>query len=345
MVVARPQFVSARQETVQEANAALKPAAAPAAAVSVLRPDAAEERVASKPVAAPAVAVPMPGEKFSDEELHSKFGVPAWGGIRVSQEKQCIVLVDLVDDDSKYDNEDSGRTVTYTGQNSDTEGTHNQEMLAKYHPVSRTKQEPSDPSERRTQAAANNLVLSLSKTLGYTVLYFIKQKADLAFDSCVECDSDYIELEEKDGKLPRTVIKFTLRRVDRMPAVAADELAADAILDSVEMVEGVLSSSRKFDTRQALLGSLPRKVSRESLDSILDYLARSGKINTGGGSVQWVSGNLREAMVEAEIAEGYIETLEILANHDLVKQVKESEEDIRAGRVVPWVKGTAQNTR
>ena len=255
------------------------------------------------------------------------------------------MLVDLVDDNTRYDNEDSGRTVTYTGQNSDTEGIHNQEMLAKYHPVSRTKQEPADPGERRTQAAANNLVLSLSKTMGYTVLYFIKQKADLAFDSCVECDSDDIELEEKDGKLPRTVIKFTLRRVDRMPAVAVGEMAADAILDSVEMVEGVLSSSRKFDTRQALLGSLPRKVSRELLDSILDYLARSGKINTDGGSVQWISGNLREAMVEAEIAESHIETLEILANPDLVRQIKESNKDIRAGRVVPWVKGTAQNTR
>ena len=165
--------------------------------VSTLEEPDYKARAASKSVAVRFVAVPRAGEKFSDEDLCSKFGVPVWGGIRVNQEKKCIVLVDLVDNNSKYANDDYGQTVSYMGQNSDSEGVHNQEMLAKHHPVSRTKQEPADPGERRTQAAANNLVLSLSKSMGYTVLYFIKQQADLVFNSCVEYESHDMDVEEK----------------------------------------------------------------------------------------------------------------------------------------------------
>ena len=76
MVAARPQFVSARQETAQEADAASKPVAA----VSVARPGAADDRDHSRAVAAQTVAVPRQGEKFSDDELHARFGVPKRGG-------------------------------------------------------------------------------------------------------------------------------------------------------------------------------------------------------------------------------------------------------------------------
>ena len=41
----------------------------------------------------------------------------------------------------------------------------------------------------------------------------------------------------------------------------------------------------------------------------------------------------------AEALESLIDTLDILADPDLVMQIEKSEEDLRAGRVVPWVKG------
>ena len=299
----------------------------------------------SEPTAAPLITVPQAGEKFSDEEMHAKFGVPAWGGIRVSRENKCIVLVDLVDGGSKYTNDDYGQTITYMGQNSDPGGRENQEMSGRDHPIKPTKHEPADPAERKRQAAANNTALRISKELGYTVLYFIKEKTDLAFNTRVECDSHKMVVEEIGGKPPRVVMKFTLRRVAGVPNVTANMIDVDASPDSIEMVETVLSSPRKFDTRQALLESLPQKVSRESLDRILNYLARSGRVNIDGGSVQWVFGNLQEARAEAQIMESHIETLEVLADRDLVEQVNQSEKDLRAGRVVPWVKGRAQNTR
>lgn len=132
MVAARPQYVSARQETVQEADAA------------------------SKPVAAPAVAVPRPGEKFSDDELHARFGVPKRGGIRVNEQKRCVVLVDLVDANSKYANTDDGNAVSYMGQDSDLDGVQNQKM------------------------SGNNLTLSRSRDDGYTVMHFVKERGELA---------------------------------------------------------------------------------------------------------------------------------------------------------------------
>lgn len=164
--------MSARQETVYKADAV------------------------SNPTATPAVAVPKTGEKFKDEELHARFGVPMRGGIRVNEERRCIVLVDLVDADAKYANTDEGDAVSYMGQDSDRDGMQNQDM------------------------SANNLALRHSRENGYTVLYFIKQEGNLVFNSCVEYDSHRFEVEEKDGKRARVIIKFRLKRVAGMPAAA-----------------------------------------------------------------------------------------------------------------------------
>lgn len=150
---------------------------------------------ASDPTGAPTVAVPKTGEKFKDEELHARFGVPMRGGIRVSEERRCIVLVDL-DAGTKYANTDEGNAVSYMGQDSDRDGIQNQDM------------------------SANNLALRHSKENGYTVLYFIKQEGNLVFNSCVEYDAHRLEVEEKDGKRARVIIKFRLKRVGVMPAAA-----------------------------------------------------------------------------------------------------------------------------
>ena len=174
-----------------------------------------------EPVATPTVAVPRAGEKFSDEDLHARFNVPVWGGIRVSRDKKCIVLVDLAVP-SDYDDIDYGRTISYVGQNSDREGIHDQEMSNTGISPDTSKTEPTDPGERRMQAASNNLSLSRSKGDGYTVLYFTREwgVGDLRFDSRVECDSHGFEDERRAGRPPRRIIKFKLRKVIGMPCVA-----------------------------------------------------------------------------------------------------------------------------
>ena len=176
----------------------------------------------SGPPAAPTVAAPRTGEKLSDEELHARFGVPVWGGIRVSREKKCIVLVDLAVN-SDYDDIDNGRVVSYMGQNSDREGMLNQELPESDLSPAHSKTEPADPGERRMQAASNNLSLSRSKMAGYTVLYFTKEwgVGGLRFDSRVECDSHDFEVERRAGRPPRVVVRFKLRRVDGVPDAAA----------------------------------------------------------------------------------------------------------------------------
>ena len=177
---------------------------------------------ASEPATYPAVAVPNAGEKFSDEDLHARFNVPAWGGIRVSRDKKCIVLVDLVVR-SGYEDVDHGHTVSYMGQNSDREGMQNQEMSTDAFPTIPSKTEPADPGRRKMQATSNNLSLSRSKEEGYTVLYFTREWGvdDLRFDSRVEYDSHRFVVEERDDRQPRVVIKFELRRVEGTPGAAA----------------------------------------------------------------------------------------------------------------------------
>lgn len=140
-----------------------------------------------EPVGAPTVAVLGAGEKFSDAELGARFGVPLRGGMRVSVENKCIVLVHTAGADSGHANIDYGAVVSYTGQNADLDGIQNHQM------------------------SGNNLALSRSKEDGYTVLYFIKEGADLVFGSGVECASHSYEVETNSLGQPRVVIKFKLR--------------------------------------------------------------------------------------------------------------------------------------
>lgn len=59
--------------------------------------------------------------------------------------------------------------------------------------------------------SGNNLALSRSKEDGHTVLYFIKEGADLVFGSGAECASHSYEVETNSLGQPRVVIKFKLR--------------------------------------------------------------------------------------------------------------------------------------
>ena len=179
-------------------------------------------RVDSEPATYPAVAVPEVGERFSDEDLHVRFNVPTWGGIRVSLDKKCMVVVGPASRPC-HEDVDHGRTVSYLGQNSDREGIQDQEMLVERIPPTQSTTEPAEPGRRKTQAGGRNFSLSISKAEGYTVLYFTRERGagDLRFDSRVECDSHRFEVEQSAGRPARVVIKFRLRRVEGMPGTAS----------------------------------------------------------------------------------------------------------------------------
>ena len=100
-----------------------------------------------------------------------------------------MVLVDLVDANSKHANTDDGNATSYMGQDSDLDGVQNQKM------------------------SGNNLTLSRSRDDGYTVMYFVKERGELAFNSRVEYDSHDFVVEHNAGRQPRVVIKFMLRRI------------------------------------------------------------------------------------------------------------------------------------
>ena len=195
-VARAPYFVGAHQETVQDAAAASEPVPAGGSQSTRARQDAA---AASEPVPSPTVEVPRAGERFTDEDLAAKYGVPLRGGIRVSTASKCIVLVHAARDRAGYANTDHGDSVTYMGQNADRDGIQNQQM------------------------SGNNLALSRSKEWGCTVLYFIKEGDDLVFNSRVEYASHGFEIETLVSGQPRVVVKFELKAI----AGAADPAPVD----------------------------------------------------------------------------------------------------------------------
>ena len=153
----------------------------------------------SEPVPPLTVAIPREGERFTDEELGARFGVPLRGGIRVSRANKCMVLVQLVGISSGYTNTDYGTAVSYMGQNADPDGIQNQQM------------------------SGNNLALSRSTDDGYTVLYFIKEGTDLVFNSRVVYVSHGFEVETNRIGQPRVVIKFKLKAVDGTHSMEANK--------------------------------------------------------------------------------------------------------------------------
>lgn len=142
-----------------------------------------------EPAFPPTVAVPKAGERFSDEDLHTRFGVPTEHGMRVNKDNRCMVLVHLVGTDSGYTNTDRGTHILYMGENSDRDGLDNQKM------------------------SGGNLSLRRSMKDGYTVLYFVKEEDVLVFRSRVEYVShEFLVDMNRDGD-PRVIVEFKLRTV------------------------------------------------------------------------------------------------------------------------------------
>lgn len=208
------------------------------------------------------MSLPKVGDRFTDEELHAKFGVPTEHGIRVSKKNKCIVLVHLVGIYSAYTNTDRGTHILYMGQNSDQDGLQNQAM------------------------SGNNLALKRAKEEGYTVLYFIKENDMLVFRGLVECDKDSYKVEMNAKGKPRVVIEFTLRLVEKSPSndieatrehveatarpVASREMENEANSQSLSQVVGT-TTERVARSRIEVIDSPP--LSPEEIADIEDFLA------------------------------------------------------------------------
>ena len=232
-------------------------------------------------------SLPAPGERLTEDQMCERFGVGKLGGIRISRTSRTIVLVDQADVEAQSKNAGRGEYVVFNGWN--------------------------DSNSSDQAACSEDLILANSGKEGYEVLYFVRDRGMLAFAGRVECISS-MPVPGNDER-PGLGASFKLRLAGG--ARNAHSMPVDASLDSIEMVESALSSARRFDTRRALLESLPRRVSSRSLDRMLDYLVRSGKVDVEGGSVRWIFAG-RPAVEETEqIVESYLETLDILTDPDL----------------------------
>ena len=212
-----------------------------------------------EPVGDPTVAVPRAGEKFSDAELGARFGVPLRGGMRVSAENKCIVLVHTAGAYSGHANIDYGTAVSYMGQNADPDGIQNQQL------------------------SGNNLALSRSREDGYTVLYFIREGADLVFNSGVECVSHSYEVETNRLGQPRVVIKFKLRLVGGMSGLDGNRMESlrCPLLSELEEAKLPTETVGEYIARMAnnMDPGLCTQKDVEEMDEELRQLAR-GKYET-----------------------------------------------------------------
>lgn len=59
-------------------------------------------------------------------------------------------------------------------------------------------------------------------------------------------------------------------------------------LDTVLMVEKSIRESKEYPTKFQLSRSLPKSVMYQTLDVIIDYLEKSGKIAIKDGKIIWV---------------------------------------------------------
>ena len=139
---------------------------------------------------AAAAGQPLPklGEKFTEDQLAERFGVPPGGGIRISKTSSDIILVRQVGYPTGYDDDDdSGEYVYYSGY---------------------------AESDAGQMTDWRNRILNESGQSGRRVLYFVKDRNDISFHGCVEC----VGWEPKNNPSRGRVAVFKMIRVDGMMA-------------------------------------------------------------------------------------------------------------------------------
>ena len=212
--------------------------------------------------------LPQRGERFTEDQMRERFGVPKGGGIRESLTSPDIVLVRNVRSD--YDDVEEGGRVLYDGQY--YVGKPNQMILG-------------------------NLELSRSRESGRRVLYFVKEDGILAFDGLVECAAS----RPKDAPARPGALVFELERIDAAGTAAVRRQGARGSppgsgahsapdLDMIMAVEHQISSHGSLADRSELLAALPMGIDSAGLDRILEYLELSAKISVDGGAVTWTFG-------------------------------------------------------
>ena len=213
--------------------------------------------------------LPQPGDKFTEDQLRDRFGVPVKGGIRPSLTSSDIVLVRNVH--SNYVDVEKGKRITYAGQ---------------YY------------KGKDDQMIWGNLKLAKSRENGNRLLYFVKQDGVLEFNGIVECIAS-----RRSGDLDRPgALAFELEMVDAAAGAAAgrqgDRAARRARmsstrtssapdLDMIMAVEQKIFERRRFAGRSELLADLHMDIDSARLDLILEYLEYSAKIAVENGSIRW----------------------------------------------------------
>lgn len=203
--------------------------------------------------------------------MHETFGVSRGGGIRPSSTSTDIILVRNVHSD--YSDAEEGKRIIYDG---------------KYY-------------DGPNQMISGNLKLAESQKNGNRVLYFVKEDGQLAFNGLVE----YVRHYDKNDPARPGAIAHVLEMADADAAGAHERRRAGAgrpgdppaprapsapDLDMIMEVERIILDRRRFTSRSELLAALHMSIDSAKLDRILEYLERSAKISTGGGSIRWTFG-------------------------------------------------------
>lgn len=196
-------------------------------------------------------APPLPGahEKFTEDQMGERFGVPPFGGIRSSKTSTDIILVSRVDVPTSYDDKDSGEYVYYDGY----------------------------PEERTGQMSDwRNRALSESRRNASRVVFFVKEHGKLAFHGRVEC----VGWEYKDDMARGRVATFKLRSVSDAPAQTASLARYATAVNIVEDEDGWYVA-----TAPALQGCISRGETRakarenleEAISLYLEHLLETGE--------------------------------------------------------------------
>ena len=208
--------------------------------------------------------LPQRGDRFTEDQMRERFGVPTQGGIRTSLTSSDIFLVRNVH--SGYDDVEKGRRITYDGQ---------------YY------------EGRRNQMISKNLLLAKSKDNANRVLYFVKQDGVLVFNGLVEC----VAPRNKDDPLRPGALVFELEMIDAA-AERRDDYAGGRScqpsprmpsapdLDMIMAVERAIFDRRCLD-RSELPAALPVGIDSAKMDRILEYLEHSARITVDNASIRW----------------------------------------------------------
>lgn len=196
-----------------------------------------------------APALPKEGEKFTEDQMAERFGVPPFGGIRFSKTSSDICLVSRVDIPNEYHDEDSGECVYYAGY-----------------------------AEKRADQLTDcrNKALSESGKNGKRVLFFVKDARLLAFHGRVE----YAGWMHRDAPNRGKVAIFKMRRINS-PAMrpvgsaryaTAVNIVADEDGGYVATVPALPACISQGETKEEAQENLS-----ESISLYLEYLLEIGE--------------------------------------------------------------------